>query len=172
MGAPALILRGTQMNDYLHLPIGKESPEIVTTVIEIPKDSSNKYEYDKQLQVFRLDRNLYSPVQYPADYGFIPQTLAEDGPWTFLFSDKLRHFPAVSFMRGRSVYLKCWIREFMTKRFWRMQPEIRATPESRATKKFLLTSCARFRTSFPSTRISRGNTLRPLDGRIAAQLIR
>jgi inorganic pyrophosphatase len=67
------------MSDYLHLPIGKQSPEIVTAVIEIPKDSSNKYEYDKQLHVFRLDRNLHSPMHYPADYGFIPQTLAEDG---------------------------------------------------------------------------------------------
>jgi inorganic pyrophosphatase len=67
------------MSDYLNLPIGKQSPEIVTAVIEIPKDSSNKYEYDKQLHVFRLDRNLHSPVHYPADYGFIPQTLAEDG---------------------------------------------------------------------------------------------
>lgn len=67
------------MSDYLHLPIGKQSPEIVTAVIEIPKDSSNKYEYDKQLHVFRLDRNLHSPVHYPSDYGFIPQTLADDG---------------------------------------------------------------------------------------------
>ena len=70
--------RGT-MSNYIDLPIGKDSPEIVTTVVEIPKDSSNKYEYDKHLHVFRLDRNLYSPVHYPSDYGFIPQTLAEDG---------------------------------------------------------------------------------------------
>jgi inorganic pyrophosphatase len=67
------------MSDYLNLPIGKQHPEIVTAVIEIPKDGSNKYEYDKSLQVFRLDRNLHSPVHYPSDYGFIPQTLAEDG---------------------------------------------------------------------------------------------
>ncbi len=67
------------MLDYLHLPIGKNAPSIVTAVIEIPKDCSNKYEYDKQLQVFRLDRNLYSPVHYPTDYGFIPRTLAGDG---------------------------------------------------------------------------------------------
>ena len=47
-------------------------------VIEIPYEGSNKYEYDKKLHVFRLDRNLHSPVHYPGDYGFIPQTLAED----------------------------------------------------------------------------------------------
>jgi len=39
----------------------------------------NKYEYDKQLGVFRLDRNLHSPGHHPGDYGFIPRTLAEDG---------------------------------------------------------------------------------------------
>jgi inorganic pyrophosphatase len=70
--------RGRMMN-YLDLPIGDKSPEIVAAVIEIPLDSVNKYEYDKALHVFRLDRNLHSPVHYPGDYGFIPQTLAEDG---------------------------------------------------------------------------------------------
>ena len=39
----------------------------------------NKYEYYKQLHVFRLDRNLHSPVPYPGDYGFIPSTLSGDG---------------------------------------------------------------------------------------------
>jgi inorganic pyrophosphatase len=67
------------MTDYLSLDIGDASPQIVTTVIEVPRGSSNKYEYDKKRHVFKLDRNLYSPVLYPADYGFIPQTLAEDG---------------------------------------------------------------------------------------------
>ena len=47
-------------------------------IVEIPKDSSNKYEYDGKLGVFRLDRALYSPLHYPGDYGFIPGTLAED----------------------------------------------------------------------------------------------
>ncbi len=48
-------------------------------IVEIPKNSTNKYEYDGQLGVFRLDRTLYSPMHYPGDYGFIPGTLAEDG---------------------------------------------------------------------------------------------
>ncbi|HVU48720.1 MAG TPA: inorganic diphosphatase [Terracidiphilus sp.] len=65
--------------NYLELPIGDKPPEVVTAVIEIPLDSVNKYEYDKALHVFRLDRNLHSPVHYPGDYGFIPRTLAEDG---------------------------------------------------------------------------------------------
>ncbi len=86
------------MSNYLHLPIGNQSPEIVTAVIEIPKDSGNKYEYDKQLHVFRLDRNLYSPIHYPADYGFIPQTLAEDGdPLDILVLGETPTFPGCVF---------------------------------------------------------------------------
>ncbi len=65
--------------DYLHLPIGDETPEIVNAVIEIPFGQKNKYEYDKQLKVFRLDRSLYSSVYYPGDYGFFPSTLSSDG---------------------------------------------------------------------------------------------
>jgi inorganic pyrophosphatase len=67
------------MTNYLELPIGNECPEVINVVVEIPLDGVNKYEYDKQLHVFRLDRNLYSPVHYPGDYGFIPSTLAGDG---------------------------------------------------------------------------------------------
>jgi inorganic pyrophosphatase len=58
---------------------GPDCPEIVRMIVEIPKNSSNKYEYDGQLGVFRLDRALYSPLHYPGDYGFVPGTLAEDG---------------------------------------------------------------------------------------------
>lgn len=58
---------------------GPECPEIVRAIVEIPKNSSNKYEYDGSLGVFRLDRALYSPMHYPGDYGFVPGTLAEDG---------------------------------------------------------------------------------------------
>jgi inorganic pyrophosphatase len=67
------------MTNYLELPIGENCPEACNVVIEIPKGGINKYEYDKQLHVFRLDRNLHSPVHYPGDYGFLPSTLAEDG---------------------------------------------------------------------------------------------
>jgi inorganic pyrophosphatase len=65
--------------NYEHLPIGENAPALVNAVVEIPKGSTNKYEYDPQLGVFRLDRVLHSAVYYPADYGFIPSTLADDG---------------------------------------------------------------------------------------------
>ena len=52
---------------------------IVDALVEIPKGSRNKYEYDTLQHRIRLDRVLYSPLHYPADYGFIPDTLAEDG---------------------------------------------------------------------------------------------
>jgi inorganic pyrophosphatase len=58
---------------------GPNCPELVRAIVEIPKNSGNKYEYDGALGVFRLDRALYSPMHYPGDYGFIPGTLAEDG---------------------------------------------------------------------------------------------
>jgi len=58
---------------------GPDCPEIVRMIVEIPKNSTNKYEYDGTLGVFRLDRTLYSPMHYPGDYGFIPDTQAEDG---------------------------------------------------------------------------------------------
>ncbi len=58
---------------------GPDCPELVRAIIEIPKNSSNKYEYDGELGVFRLDRALYSPMHYPGDYGFVPGTLADDG---------------------------------------------------------------------------------------------
>ncbi|MDX2151032.1 MAG: inorganic diphosphatase [Bryobacteraceae bacterium] len=57
---------------------GDECPELVRMIVEIPKNSSNKYEYDGEMNLFRLDRALYSPMHYPGDYGFIPGTLAED----------------------------------------------------------------------------------------------
>lgn len=58
---------------------GPQFPEIVRMIVEIPKGSNNKYEYDTKLGIFHLDRTLYSPMHYPGDYGFIPGTLAIDG---------------------------------------------------------------------------------------------
>ena len=51
----------------------------IEVVIEIPKGSRNKYEFDHERHVMRLDRRLFTATIYPADYGFIPDTLAEDG---------------------------------------------------------------------------------------------
>jgi inorganic pyrophosphatase len=52
---------------------------LIDVVVEIPRGSRNKYEYDHEAGVMRLDRRLFSATVYPADYGFIPDTLAEDG---------------------------------------------------------------------------------------------
>lgn len=52
---------------------------VVDAFIEIPTGSQNKYEYDKEEGVFRLDRVLYSPMHYPTEYGYLKNTLAEDG---------------------------------------------------------------------------------------------
>ncbi len=52
---------------------------MIDVVTEIPKGSRNKYEFDEATGRFRLDRVLYSSVHYPTDYGFVPDTLAEDG---------------------------------------------------------------------------------------------
>jgi len=57
---------------------GEKLPEEFTAIVEIPMGSSVKYELDKETGLLRLDRILYSAVYYPANYGFIPQTLAED----------------------------------------------------------------------------------------------
>lgn len=67
------------MPNYLTLPIGARAPQVVNAVIEIPRGQANKYEYDSDLHVFRLDRMIYSSVHYPGDYGFIPSTLSDDG---------------------------------------------------------------------------------------------
>lgn len=58
---------------------GDKLPEEFNAVIEIPFGSSVKYELDKATGLIKMDRLLYSAVYYPANYGFIPQTLAEDG---------------------------------------------------------------------------------------------
>ena len=53
--------------------------DTIEVLVEIPRGSRNKYEYDSERGYFRLDRTLYSSVHYPGDYGFIPETLADDG---------------------------------------------------------------------------------------------
>jgi inorganic pyrophosphatase len=57
---------------------GEDMPQEFQTIVEIPFGSSVKYELDKTSGLIKLDRVLYSAVYYPANYGFIPQTLAED----------------------------------------------------------------------------------------------
>lgn len=67
------------MNLWSEIEPGSDVPDVVTAVIEVPKGSRNKYEYDKEIEAFALDRVLYSPVVYPADYGFIPKSTYFDG---------------------------------------------------------------------------------------------
>ncbi len=66
------------INPWHDVNIGKNAPEFVTGVIEIPKGSKGKYELDKKTGMLMLDRVLFSAVHYPANYGFIPQTFCED----------------------------------------------------------------------------------------------
>jgi inorganic pyrophosphatase len=64
---------------FEQMPPGLSPPESITCVVEVPKGGTNKFEYDEDYEVFRLDRVLHSPLFYPCDYGFIPQTRADDG---------------------------------------------------------------------------------------------
>lgn len=57
----------------------EQDPITVTVMVEIPKGSRNKYEYDHEKDMIRFDRMLFSAVHYPSDYGFILHTLAGDG---------------------------------------------------------------------------------------------
>lgn len=58
---------------------GDKYPQIVNAVIEIPQGSRAKYEVDKATGLLKLDRVIYSSFHYPINYGFIPQTLGQDG---------------------------------------------------------------------------------------------
>ena len=66
------------MNPWHDVTPGIDLPSEFRSIIEIPMGSSVKYEMDKDTGLLKLDRILYSAVYYPANYGFIPQTLAED----------------------------------------------------------------------------------------------
>lgn len=64
--------------DLLNVPPGTNLPSVVNAIVEIPKGRRSKFEFDKKTGLIKLDRYLYSSSHYPGDYGFIPQTLAED----------------------------------------------------------------------------------------------
>ena len=59
--------------------MSENSEFTIDAIIEIPKGSRNKYEYDRKKKMIRYDRMIFSSMFYPSDYGFIPNTLAEDG---------------------------------------------------------------------------------------------
>ena len=66
-------------NLWRELPPGRNVPQSVYVVVEIPKRSRNKYEYDIDGGFIKLDRVLFSSLHYPGDYGFIPRTIHDDG---------------------------------------------------------------------------------------------
>ncbi len=76
------------MNLLKDIPAGTEDE--VNFICENTKGSNNKYEYNKELNIFSLDRAMYSAFAYPSDYGFIPQTHCDDGDALdgFLFVDQ------------------------------------------------------------------------------------
>lgn len=67
------------MNLYTDVPRLESLPEEFNVVIDIPMNSTSKFEYDEKGGYFKLDRTLYSPLIYPFEYGFVPQTHGEDG---------------------------------------------------------------------------------------------
>ena len=67
------------MNPWHYFSDDRIKKDDVTAVIEIPTGGKNKYEMDKETGMLRLDRVLYTATHYPANYGFIPRTYAEDG---------------------------------------------------------------------------------------------
>ena len=66
------------MNLVDDIPPTTDDFEHVNCIIEIPKGTNTKYEYDEKLNIFKLDRCLVSSLQYPINYGFIPRTIALD----------------------------------------------------------------------------------------------
>jgi inorganic pyrophosphatase len=67
------------MNLWHEISAGKDVPNTVNVIIEVPKGSKNKYEIDKETGLIKLDRAMKSAQDYPFDYGFVPQTLWDDG---------------------------------------------------------------------------------------------
>lgn len=67
-------------NKWPNIESGPDSfPEEIYVIIEVSKDSKEKYELDKERGVLFLDRDLFGPISYPADYGMVAQTLCDDG---------------------------------------------------------------------------------------------
>ncbi len=90
---------------------GLEFKQAVRAIIEIPKGSSNKYELDKSSGMLRLDRVLSSAVYYPANYGFIPQTLAEDDDPLDVLVYCTEQIPPLCVCRARPVGLMTMVDE-------------------------------------------------------------
>ena len=66
------------MNLWHEISCGKDVPNIINVIVEIPKGSKNKYEIDKETGLIKLDRAMKTSQDYPFDYGFVPDTV---GGW-------------------------------------------------------------------------------------------
>ncbi len=79
LGVRRMLARRNYVSEYMMISPGTQKASVVNMIVEIPKGRRNKFEIDKETGLIKLDRYLYSSSVYPGDYGFIPQTLAEDG---------------------------------------------------------------------------------------------
>lgn len=66
-------------NLWHDISLGKNAPKEINVIVEVPKHSKNKYEIDKETGLIALDRAMHTAQDYPFDYGFVPQTLWDDG---------------------------------------------------------------------------------------------
>jgi len=90
-------------NPWHVVNIGEDAPKIVTAMIEIPKGSKSKYELDKDTGFLKLDRVLYSSLNYPYNYGFIPQTYCDDNdPLDILVLSQVKILP-MALMRAKVI---------------------------------------------------------------------
>ena len=76
---PGRFIRGKNVHPWHQVKHYSQFPDIIPAIIEVPKGSQVKYELDKESGLVKVDRILYSSVHYPANYGFIPRTYADDG---------------------------------------------------------------------------------------------
>ena len=74
-----MLARRDYVRDYMMIPPGTGEESVANMIVEIPKGRRTKFEVDKVTGLIKMDRYLYSSAVYPGDYGFIPQTLADDG---------------------------------------------------------------------------------------------
>lgn len=91
------------MNVWHDISAGKNAPETVTAIIEIPHKSRAKYEIDKDTGLLSLDRVLFSAMHYPANYGFIPQTLGDDNDPVDILVISYAELPPKTLVNARPV---------------------------------------------------------------------
>lgn len=83
--------------------VGKKAPEVVNVVVEIPKGSNVKYEYDIKNGMMKVDRILYTAMNYPFNYGFVAGTLGEDGDPLDILVVSNTPFSTGSFLEARPI---------------------------------------------------------------------